>query len=130
MSENSKPIYPETCFYEKRFANLESDIAELKARMDSKKDDIYNLNKELLRDHQQQEELIEKVTRVTVLLEEGQKQRDNSNKKLDESERKIDKLQTDMTALSSSLNSFRNTIIVLIPVISIIVTVVLHFLTV
>jgi DNA repair exonuclease SbcCD ATPase subunit len=123
-----KSVYPETCFYEKRFANLESDIAELKARMDSKKDDIYNLNKELLRDHQQQEELIEKVTRVTVLLEEGQKQRDNSNRKLDESERKIDKLQTDMTSLSSSLNSFKNTIIVMIPVISIIVTVILHFL--
>ena len=126
---SDSPIHSD-CFYEKRFANIESDIAELRARMDSKKDDIFNLNKELLRDHQQQEELIEKVTRVTVLLEESQKQRDNSNKKLEDAERKIDHLQTDVTALSSSLNSFRNTIIVLVPIISIIVTIVLHFITV
>lgn len=123
---SNKTIHSD-CVYEKRLSDIEADIAELRARMDSKKDDIYNLNKELLRDHQQQEELIEKVTRVTVLLEEGQKQRDINNKKLEDAERKIDHLQTDMTALSSSLNSFRNTIIVLIPIISIIVTVVLHF---
>lgn len=126
---SDSPIHSD-CSYEKRFANIESDIAELRARMDSKKDDIFNLNKELLRDHQQQEELIGKVTRVTVLLEESQKQRDNSNKKLEDAERKIDHLQTDVTALSSSLNSFRNTIIVLVPIISIIVTIVLHFITV
>ena len=125
MSE--EPIHSKCC-HEERFAHIESDIAELKARMDSKKDDIYNLNKELLRNHQQTEELIEKVTRVTVLLEEGQKQRDTSNRKLSDSERKIDKLQTDLTAMSSSLQSFRNTIIVLIPIISILVTIVLHFL--
>ena len=125
MSEDS--IHSKCC-HEERFAKIESDIAELKARMDSKKDDIYNLNKELLRNHQQTEELIEKVTRVTVLLEEGQKQRDTSNRKLSDSERKIDKLQTDLTAMSSSLQSFRNTIIVLIPIISILVTIVLHFL--
>ena len=123
---SNKTIHSD-CVYEKRLSDIEADIAELRARMDSKKDNIYNLNKELLRDHQQQEELIEKVTRVTVLLEEGQKQRDINNKKLEDAERKIDHLQTDMTALSSSLNSFRNTIIVLIPIISIIVTVVLHF---
>ena len=116
-----------TCIYEKRFSELESSIAELKARMDNKKEDIYSINKELLRDHQQQEELIEKVTRVTVLLEEGQKQRASNNKQLNEAERKIDKLQTDMTALSASLNSFKNTVIVLIPIISVIVTIVLHF---
>ena len=126
---SDSPIHSD-CSYEKRFANIESDIAELRARMDSKKNDIFNINKELLRDHQQQEELIEKVTRVTVLLEESQKQRDNSNKKLEDAEQKIDQLQTDVTALSSSLNSFRNTIIVLVPIISIIVTVVLHFITV
>ena len=119
-----------TCIYEKRFATLESEVVELKARLDSKKDDIYSINNELLRDREQQSELIEKVTKVTVLLEEGQKQRSDNNKKLEESEKKIDKLQTDMTALSSSLNSFRNTIIVLIPVISIMVTIVLHFLQV
>lgn len=124
---SKEPIHSD-CFYEKRFSNIEADIAELRARMDSKKDDIYNLNKELLRDHQQQEELIQKVTRVTVLLEEGQKQRDINNKKLDDAERKIDNLQTELTALSSSLNSFRNTFIVMIPIISIVVTIMLHFL--
>ena len=113
--------------YDERLRVMEKDIAQLKARMDSKKEDIYSINKELLRDHQQQEELIEKVTRVTVLLEEGQKQRASNNKQLNEAERKIDKLQTDMTALSASLNSFKNTIIVMIPVVSIIVTVLLHF---
>ena len=50
---SDSPIHSD-CSYEKRFANIESDIAELRARMDSKKDDIFNLNKELLRDHQQQ----------------------------------------------------------------------------
>ena len=121
---------PPICKYEKRFATLESEVVELKARLDSKKDDIYSINRELLRDREQQSELIEKVTKVTVLLEEGQRQRSDNNKKLEEAEKKIDKLQTDMTALSSSLNSFRNTIIVLIPIISIMVTIVLHFLQV
>ncbi len=113
--------------YDERLRIIEKDIAQLKARMDSKKEDIHSINKELLRDHQQQEELLEKVTRVTVLLEEGQKQRASNNKQLNEAERKIDKLQTDMTALSASLNSFKNTIVIMIPIVSIIVTVLLHF---
>lgn len=122
------------CLHEERFANLESDVAELKARVDSKKEDINSINTELLRDRQQQTELIEKVTRVTVLLEEGQKQRTANNDKLGELEDKIDKLQKELTnnkedviALTSSLNSFKNTIVVLIPVVSILVGVILHF---
>ncbi len=113
--------------YDERLRIIDKDIAQIKARMDSKKEDIHSINKELLRDHQQQEELLEKVTRVTVLLEEGQKQRASNNKQLNEAERKIDKLQTDMTALSASLNSFKNTIVIMIPIVSIIVTVLLHF---
>ena len=36
------------CLYEERFANLEKENAQLKARMDSKKEDIHLINKELL----------------------------------------------------------------------------------
>lgn len=123
------------CIYEERFSGLEADVAELKARMDSKKEDIQGINKELLYDRQQQTELIAKVAKVVTLIEESQKQRSANNKKLDDLEKKIDNLQTeisdnkqDIVALSSSLSSFRNTMIGSIPVISIIVTVILHFL--
>lgn len=122
------------CIHEERFATVESDVAELKARLDSKRDDIHSINNELLRDRQHQSELLEKVTRVTVLLEEGQKQRTANNDKLTELEDKIDKLQDeivdnkqDIVALSSSLSSFRNTMLALIPIVSIIISVVLHF---
>lgn len=122
------------CIHEERFATIESDVAELKARLDSKRDDIHSINNELLRDRQHQTELLEKVTRVTVLLEEGQKQRTANNSKLTELEDKIDKLQDeivdnkqDIVALSSSLSSFRNTMLALIPIVSIIISVVLHF---
>lgn len=122
------------CIHEERFATVESDVAELKARLDSKRDDIHSINNELLRDRQHQSELLEKVTRVTVLLEEGQKQRTANNGKLTELEDKIDKLQDeivdnkqDIVALSSSLSSFRNTMLALIPIVSIIISVVLHF---
>lgn len=122
------------CIHEERFATVESDVAELKARLDSKRDDIHSINNELLRDRQHQSELLEKVTRVTVLLEEGQKQRTANNDKLSELEDKIDKLQDeivdnkqDIVALSSSLSSFRNTMLALIPIVSIIISVVLHF---
>ena len=122
------------CIHEERFATIESDVAELKARLDSKRDDIHSINNELLRDRQHQTQLLEKVTRVTVLLEEGQKQRTANNSKLTELEDKIDKLQDeivdnkqDIVALSSSLSSFRNTMLALIPIVSIIISVVLHF---
>lgn len=123
------------CIYEERFSGLEADVAELKARLESKKEDIQGINKELLYDRQQQTELIEKVAKVVTLIEESQKQRSANNRKLDELEKKIDNVQNeitdnkqDMVALSSSLSSFRNTMIGLIPIISILVTVVLHFL--
>lgn len=115
------------CIHEARLSTIERDMAELQARLDGKKDDIHEINKELLRDRQQQTELLEKVTRVTVLLEEGQKQRSENNSKLEEAEKKIDHLQNDLTALSSSLNSLRNMLIALVPIISIVVSVVLHF---
>jgi len=122
------PNTPEyVCMHESRLTSIERDIAELQARVDGKKEDIHEINKELLRDRKQQTELLEKVTRVTVLLEEGQKQRADNNSKLEEAERKIDNLQNDLTAIQSSLNSFRNTVIVSVPIISIIVSIILHF---
>lgn len=119
-----------TCIHEQRFADLESDVAELKARSDSKQSDIININKELLRDRQQQAELLKEVTKVNVLLEESQKTRDDNNKKIEELEKKVDTLQDNVTQLNSSLGSFKNTMLALIPIISIIVGIVLHFIVV
>ena len=118
------------CIHEQRFADLESDVAELKAKSDSKQSDIININKELIRDRQQQTELLEKVTKVTVLLEESQKTRDDNNKKIEELEKKVDTLQDTVIQLNSSLGSFKNTMLALIPIISIIVGIVLHFIVV
>lgn len=129
MSEHSS-----TCCNQERFASIEADLAELKARMDSKHENIHSINEELSHDRQQQTELLEKVTTVTVLLQQGKEQRDDNNKKLGDLEDKIDALQSelsnnkkDVVELTSSLNSFRNTMLALIPIISILVGVILHF---
>ena len=116
------------CIYEERLATIEKDIAELKVKMDTKNDSLYTLNKEIMQDRRHQQELLERVTKVTVLLEESQKQRNDSNDKIKALEDKIDKLQDDVTQQSSSLSSFRNTMLAMIPIISIIVGIVLHFL--
>ena len=118
---------PQTCFYEKRFSHLEQEVAELKARMNSKRENIDSINAELSQDRQHQIELIEKVAEVTVLLKEGQRQREANNKRFDTLENKVDKLQDELTDLHSSQRSFRNTIIALIPIISIIVGIILHY---
>ena len=116
------------CIYEERLATIEKDIAELKVKMDTKNDSLYTLNKEIMQDRRHQQELLERVTKVTVLLEESQKQRHDSNDKIKALEDKIDKLQDEVTQQSSSLSSFRNTMLAMIPIISIIVGIVLHFL--
>ena len=117
----------QTCYYEKRFSLLEQDVAELKARMNSKRENIESIHTELSQDRQHQIELIEKVAEVTVLLKEGQRQREANNKRFDTLENKVDKLQDELTDLHSSQRSFRNTIIALIPIISIIVGIILHY---
>ena len=114
------------CLYEKRFSRLEQDVAELKARMDVKKEDIHSINNELSQDRQQQMELIEKVTEVTVLLKEGQKQREDNNKKIDMLETKVDNLQDQITDLIASQRSFRNTVIVGVPIIVAVVGLIFH----
>lgn len=123
------------CCHEERFANIEKDLAELKARMDNKKEDIHDINKELANDRQQQIELIEKVTEVTVLLKTGQQQREDNNKKMDDLEKKVDNLQTELsdtktqlTDFVASQRSFRNTVAIGAPIIiSIIVGVIFKF---
>ena len=115
------------CLYEKRFSHLEQEVAELKARMNSKRENIDNIHQELTADRNQQIELIEKVTEVTVLLREGQKQREANNKRFDVLEEKVDKLQDELIDFKSSQRSFRNTILALIPIVSIIVGIILHY---
>ena len=128
------------CLYEERFANIEKENAQLKARMDSKKEDIHDINKELLSDRQQQIELIEKVTEVTVLLKASQKQRQEHNKatddKIEELKDTVDSLQnelsetkTELTDFVASQRSFRSTVAIGAPIIiSIVVGVLFKFL--
>ena len=125
---------PQSCYYEERFSRLEQDVAELKARMEVKKEDIHDINKELLNERQQQMELIEKVTEVTVLLKASQEQRKANDKKFDDIEDKIDQLQTEITEtkeqltdLVASQRSFRNVVIVGVPIIIGIIGLIFHF---
>ena len=127
------------CLYEERFANLERENAELKARMDSKKENINDINKELATDRQQQIELIERVTEVTVLLKAGQKSRDENNEAIDKKfrdlEEKFDKVSDELaetkeqlTDFVASQRSFRNTVAIGAPIIiSIVVGVLFKF---
>ena len=123
------------CLYEERFSHIEQDLAELKARMDNKKEDISVINKEIATDRQQQIQLIEKVTEVTVLLKTSQEQRAANNKKFDDLEEKVDNLskeladtKTKLTDFVASQRSFRNTVAIGAPIIiSIIVGVIFKF---
>ena len=133
------PAKQESCYYEERISNLERDVAELKARMDNKKEDIHDINKELQYDRKQQIELVEKVTEVTVLLKAGQEQRDANNqlnsKKFEDLEEKVDHLTTELNSTKEQLTdfvasqrSFRNTVAIGAPIIiSIIVGVIFKF---
>lgn len=125
---------PQSCYYEERFSRLEQDVAELKARMEVKKEDIHDINKELVNERQQQIELIEKVTEVTVLLRASQEQRKANNKRFDDIEDKVDVLQTEITEtkeqltdLVASQRSFRNVVIVGVPIIIGIIGLIFHF---
>lgn len=128
-----------TCIHEERFARIESEQATLNARMASKKDDLYNINKQMATDRQQQIELIEKVTEVTVLLRASQKSRDENNEAIDKKfkdlEDKFDKVSEELsdtkeqlTDFVASQRSFRNTVAIGAPIIiSIIVGVIFKF---
>lgn len=130
----NKSNSPTPCMYEERIAHIESDIAEINVKLDSKKEDIHQIQEDRERQQRLQTTLIEKVTRVTVLLEEGQKQRKNHSQKMDDLEDKIDDMKkeladyrNDLTDFASSQRSFRNTMLALIPIISILVGIALHF---
>ena len=127
------------CIHEERFAQLAAEQAQLKARMDNKKEDIHLINKELATDRQQQMELIERVTEVTVLLKASQKSRTENNEAIDKKfkdlEDKFDKVSEELaetkeqlTDFVASQRSFRNTVAIGAPiVISIVVGVVFKF---
>ena len=129
----------ESCYYEERISTLERNMAELQARMDNKKEDIHDINKELQYDRKQQIELVEKVTEVTVLLKASQEQRDANNqlnsKKFEDLEEKVDHLTTELNSTKEQLTdfvasqrSFRNTVAIGAPIIiSIIVGVIFKF---
>lgn len=132
MTNNSNT--PTQCMHEARLSHIEAEIAEINVRLDSKKEDIHQIQEEKERQQRLQTTLIEKVTRVTVLLEEGQKQREGHSQKMNDLEDKIDELQkeladyrNDLTDFASSQRSFRNTMLALIPIISILVGIALHF---
>lgn len=134
MSVMRMSAEPQSCYYEERFSRLEQDVAELKARMEVKKEDIHDINKELVNERQQQMELIEKVTEVTVILRASQEQRKASNKRFDDIEDKVDVLQTEITEtkeqltdLVASQRSFRNVVIVGVPIIIGIIGLIFHF---
>ena len=107
--------------------------------MDSKKEDIHSINKELATDRQQQIELIEKVTEVTVLLRASQKSREENNKDIDKKfkdlEEKFDKVSDELaetkeqlTDFVASQRSFRSTVVIGVPIIiSVIVGIILKF---
>ncbi len=127
------------CVHEERFAHIESEIAETNARLESKKEDIKQIQNDKDEQNKLQVQLIEKVTRVTVLLEQSQKQREDNNKsndkKFEDLENKIDALtselgttKTELTDFVASQRSFRNTIAIGAPIIiSIVVGVIFKF---
>lgn len=138
MKQQVMKLNNHNCNQEPRIAHIEAELAELKARMDNKKEDIQVINKELVTDRQQQLELIEKVTEVTVLLKAQQEQRESSNKlanqkfkaledKIDELSKELVDTKEQLTDFAGSQRSFRNTMLAMITVISIIIGVVLHF---
>ena len=125
--------------HEERFAHIESEIAETNARLESKKEDIKQIQNDKDEQNKLQVQLIEKVTRVTVLLEQSQKQREDNNKsndkKFEDLEEKMDLLnqelvntKTELTDFVASQRSFRNTIAIGAPIIiSLIVGVIFKF---
>lgn len=134
MSVMTVTAEQQSCYYEERFSRLEQDVAKLNARMDIKKEDIHDINEVIAQDRQQQIELIEKVTEVTVLLKASQEQRKANDKKFDDIEDKIDQLQTEITEtkeqltdLVASQRSFRNVVIVGVPIIIGIIGLIFHF---
>ncbi len=116
---------------EKDITDLKAETAELNARLDNKKDDIYSINNELIRDRETQTKLLTEVTELKVLLKQSQEDRKNNSEEIVALRDAVNNLETKFTAFQSSVNSFKNTMLTIFgvgtPIISIIVAVILHF---
>lgn len=116
---------------EKQITNLRAENAELNARLDGKKDDIYSINKELVRDRETQIQLLTEVTALKTLLEQSQQERKENDNEIKALKDEVSALKLGFTDFKSSVNSFRNTILTIFgvgtPIITLVVTIILKF---
>lgn len=116
---------------EKEIIDLKADNAELSARVDGKKDDIYSINKELIRDRETQIKLLTEVTELKTLLKKSQEDREDSEDEIKALKDEISALKLGFTDFKSSVNSFRNTMLTIFgvgtPIVTLVVTVILKF---
>lgn len=116
---------------EKEIIDLKAENAELSARVDGKKDDIYSINKELIRDRETQIKLLTEVTELKTLLKKSQEDREANDNEIKELKDEISALKLGFTDFKSSVNSFRNTMLTIFgvgtPIVTLVVTVILKF---
>ena len=116
---------------EKEIIDLKAENAELSARVDGKKDDIYSINKELIRDRETQIKLLTEVTELKTLLKKSQEDREDSENEIKALKDEISALKLGFTDFKSSVNSFRNTMLTIFgvgtPIVTLVVTVILKF---
>ena len=116
---------------EKEIIDLKAENAELSARVDGKKDDIYSINKELIRDRETQIKLLTEVTELKTLLKKSQEDREANDNEIKDLKDEISALKLGFTDFKSSVNSFRNTMLTIFgvgtPIVTLVVTVILKF---
>jgi len=116
---------------EKEIIDLKAENAELSARVDGKKDDIYSINKELIRDRETQIKLLTEVTELKILLKKSQEEREANDNEIEGLKNEITALKLGFTDFKSSVNSFRNTMLTIFsvgtPIVTLVVTVILKF---
>jgi len=116
---------------EKEIIDLKAENAELSARVDGKKDDIYSINKELIRDRETQIKLLTEVTELKTLLKKSQEEREANDNEIEGLKNEIAALKLGFTDFKSSVNSFRNTMLTIFsvgtPIVTLVVTVILKF---
>ena len=116
---------------EKEIIHLKAENAELSARVDGKKDDIYSINKELIRDRETQIKLLTEVTELKILLKKSQEDREANDNEIEGLKNEITVLKLGFTDFKSSVNSFRNTMLTIFsvgtPIVTLVVTIILKF---
>lgn len=116
---------------EKEIIDLKAENAELSARVDGKKDNIYSINKELIRDRETQIKLLTEVTELKTLLKKSQEEREANDDEIKALKDEISALKVGLTDFKSSVNSFRNTMLTIFsvgtPIVTLIVTAILNF---